>query len=239
MIVSHRHKFIYLRTEKTASTSLSHALERVLGPEDVIYRSFSGEWLKYLPFHPGGLKRTFPRVFGLHFHAKARHVRAVLGRKVFDSYFKFAVERNPWDRQVSLYHHREWKRRNPAPDFDRDMRSPLYRLSDYTRLNNWSIYSIGGTIVADRVLRYERLDEEVPALLDALGIERSVEMPRLRTSYGGGNRRHYSSYYSGRTRDLVGRWYRREIEAFDYHFERKESADRPDRARAGLVPVPN
>ena len=34
-------------------------------------------------------------------------VREALGAKVFDSYFKFTVARNPWDQLVSAY--RFWR----------------------------------------------------------------------------------------------------------------------------------
>jgi hypothetical protein len=36
MIVSHRHRFIFLRLPKTASTSLAIALSQFCGPEDTI-----------------------------------------------------------------------------------------------------------------------------------------------------------------------------------------------------------
>src|SRR5262245_57999721 len=36
MIISHRHKFIFMRTTKTASTSMEISLSRFCGPEDVI-----------------------------------------------------------------------------------------------------------------------------------------------------------------------------------------------------------
>ena len=35
-IISHRHRFIFVRTHKTASTSVEIALSRICGPEDVI-----------------------------------------------------------------------------------------------------------------------------------------------------------------------------------------------------------
>ena len=36
MIVSHKHKFIFLKTKKTAGTSIELALSRLCGPADVI-----------------------------------------------------------------------------------------------------------------------------------------------------------------------------------------------------------
>ena len=36
MIVSHRHRFIFIKTRKTASTSIEIALSQFCGPEDII-----------------------------------------------------------------------------------------------------------------------------------------------------------------------------------------------------------
>ena len=232
MIVSHEHRFIFLRTEKTGGTSLTEALTALVAHEGGVATLDRPAWARWSPIHHGALKRTFPGVFGLHPHATARQARSVLGRKIFDGYFKFAVERNPWDRQVSLYFHRAWKRRDTAPDFDRDMRSAWYRNTEYTRLRNWEIYAIGGQIAVDRVLRYERLEAELERLAAELGLP-PLALPRARSEYRaehgaehGAARPHYSTFYSDTTRALVGRWYRREIDALGYHFETAEEVAR-------------
>ncbi len=222
MIISHKYRFIFLRTEKTASTSLTSALRETLGDEALHAGLKRPGWAKYSPIHHGALKRNLPDLFGLHPHATARQVRRVLGPEIFDSYYKFAVERNPWERQVSLYFHREWKKGNANPDFDRDMRSRLYRNTEYVRLNNWSIYAIGGQVVADRVLRYEHLEDELGELSDALGFPARLSLPKLRNYTG--KRDHYTTYYSDETRKLVALWYAKEIEAFDYRFEAQTAA---------------
>lgn len=36
MIISHKHKFIFVKTRKTAGTSVEIALSRHLGPDDII-----------------------------------------------------------------------------------------------------------------------------------------------------------------------------------------------------------
>lgn len=230
MIISHKHRFIYLRTEKTGSTSLSNALEAIVGDEDERASMARPAWAKYSPIHHGALKHNFPQWFGLHTHATARQVRQVIGKKIFDSYFKFAVERNPWDRQVSLYFHREWKKKNKKTNFDQDMRSVIYRNTEYCKLNNWSIYAIGNKIVADRVLRYENLNNEIADLLNDLGIDMDLYMPRMR-SYAP-DRPHYSTFYSDWTRDLVAKWYAKEIGALGYNFETKPDDD------AGFIAEP-
>jgi hypothetical protein len=170
MIVSHKYRFIFLRTEKTGGSSLTKALQSLLDENDLQADMRRPAWAKFSPIHHGALKRNFPQWFGLHRHATAQQVRATLGREIFDSYFKFAIERNPWDRQISLYTHRQWKHNQSAENFDRDMRSFVYRNTQYARLNNWSIYAIGREIVADRVLRYEQLGKEIDDLVAILGI---------------------------------------------------------------------
>lgn len=216
MIVSHSRKFIFLRTEKTAGSSLSEALAQAGGEGDFVADMRRPGWARYSPVHHGALKRKLPGRFGLHTHATAVQARKVLGARVFDSYFKFAVERNPWDRQVSLYMHRCWKT-GRTPDFDRDIRSLTYRSSEHVRLQNWKIYAIGDEIVADKILHYHRFEQDLAELWDEIGME-PLDLPRRRSEYRE-ERPHYSTYYTPASRDLVASWYTREIEALGYSFE--------------------
>lgn len=218
MFISHRYRFIFIRTEKTASSSLTAALRRALPDERQLHSTRPPKWSEYSPVHHGGFKRALPQIFGLHVHARACQIRAAVGENVWNSYFKFAVERNPWDRQVSLYAHRKRRDDPNAPlQFDKDMRSWLYRATEYTRLHNWQIYTENDCLIVDRVLKYETLGEELDALWSQLGVREAVSLPRARGGYRD-NQESYREHYSDFTRDLIARWYAREIEHFGYEF---------------------
>lgn len=216
MIVSHTHKFIFLRTEKTAGSSLMKALRDMATDRDMVADMSRPPWAKFSPIHHGALKRKIPDLFGLHVHATAAQARRVLGPEIFDSYYKFAVERNPWDRQLSLYMHRCWKT-GRTPNFDRDIRSIIYRSTEHVRLNNFNVYAIDGKVVTDRMLRYESFDDDLAALWSDLGIE-APELGRER-EYSKEPRPHYSTFYTPESRDLIGSWYANEIEALGYSFD--------------------
>ena len=217
MLISHRYKFIFMRTEKTAGSSVSAALVDALG-EDVIAPNMGRPaWARYSPIHHGALKRKLPQYFGLHSHATAKQARLVFGSEVFDSYFKFAVERNPWERQVSLYTHRQIKKNKSTETFDKDMRSFAYRNTEYVKLNNWSIYAIGNTVAVDQIIKYENLNSELSELLEMLKIKAEVTLPRLRAYKP--DRKHYSQYYSEISRNMIKRWYEKEIQYSGYSFE--------------------
>ena len=76
MFVSHRHKFILVHIPRTGGKSMTQV--------------FMPHGSEVIPGQP-------------HRHMTCLEFRDLVGRKRWNSYFKFAFVRNPWDRWVSLY----------------------------------------------------------------------------------------------------------------------------------------
>ena len=226
MILSHRHRFIFVRTRKTASSSTEIALSSVTGSDDVVTpimeedqrpghgaRNYTVPWSQrtaYGKFRTAlGSKKA--KYLGYHNHIGAAEIRALAGDQAWSDYFKFAVERNPWDRQVSHYHW-ELRKKENKPSFESFLKTPALK----PQMSNWQIYTIDGKIAVDRVLRFDRLEAELTEVADRLGI---APLPDLgKAKRGTRTNRNYRDYYNGETRDLVGRWYAREIDAFGFTF---------------------
>ena len=233
MIVSHEHRFIFVRTEKTAGSSVQRALAAICSPDDIVTGGVCGgsrdcrpAWSKRIPFRTGSLRRYFPSQFGFHTHTTIAQVRKSLGRRLYDSYFKFAIERNPWDRQLSLYCQR-WKKGqrrkkgrgggDASADFRRDMQSWIYRGLHYTRLQNWGVYTIDNRVAVDFIIRYEDLQGGLNHVLREIGVDQPLELLRQRSEWRE-QKGTYRESYTPELRDLIGRWYWREIEALGYEF---------------------
>ena len=151
------------------------------------------------------------KYLGYHNHIAAADIRVLAGDAVWDDYFKFAVERNPWDRQVSHYHWELRKKADP-PSFETFLRTPSLK----PRMSNWEIYAIGDRIAVDRVIRFDKLKEGLAEVAEELGI---APLPELGQAKGDTRqKRDYRDYYSDETRALVARWYEREIDAFGFTF---------------------
>ena len=229
MIVSHAHRFIFIKTRKVAGTSVALFLSQLCGEDDILTPLGPDETLRKgigaRNFWVSGkrrgnrmvrawwtlLRRPANGYRGFYPHMPASEIRRLLGETTWNAYYKFSIERNPWDRQVSLYHWHYHDETN-KPSFDTFIRSPFHRKIS----PNFDTYAIGGKVAADYVCRYETLDEDLAKVLKQLGIERPVALPRAKTKHRGD--RAWREFYTPRTRDIVGRWYRREIDAFDYSF---------------------
>lgn len=169
----------------------------------------------------------------------ARH-RSELPAEVFNSYFKFAVVRNPWDRLLSDYNYQLRKSRPAESKLHLyDERGKRRRFAHWveavlTQSHDYPASSWGGDVspgihrfspqldwitidgiqAMDYVARFESLDDDFRVVAQAAGLECS-RLPRR-------NRRfhfHYSWYYDPSTRDAVGQFYARDIAAFHYEFE--------------------
>ncbi|WP_181310477.1 sulfotransferase family 2 domain-containing protein [Nocardioides campestrisoli] len=216
MIVSHQHRFVFLKTRKTAGTSVEIALSKICGPDDIISRiSPEDEELRAAAGGRGPQNHESPPLVRRAFnHMPAQKVRKVLGRATWDDYYRFAIERNPWDTVVSLYY---WKfRERPgarvAPPFSEFVdEESVEQLAE-----NQRIYRIDGKVAVDRILRYERLGEELAEVWEHLGLPGSPELPRAKGSAR--PRRDYRELYDDVSRDKVAKLFSDSIEELGYEF---------------------
>jgi hypothetical protein len=230
MIVSHEHRFIFLKTKKTAGTSIELALSAMCGDRDVITPlteidealrangrgaqnwRLHGWWGSPRPFFKRRFFKFTAEDYGFFNHMPAEQARAALNDdKAWRSYFKFAFDRNPWDRQVSFYHHR-YRREATPPPFANFIKGDAR-----ARINNYEIYSIGGEVAVDFVGRYEKLEDDLKHALAQVGLTLEEPLPRAKTTFRK-SAKPYRDYYDADTRAIVGDWYQREIKLLDYMF---------------------
>ena len=232
MIISHRHKFIFLKTEKTAGTAIEAALSELCGPDDVItpFREESeGDrqgrgpqnyridhplkpqrplWRKML-MRP---ERYYHPSVGYYEHMPASRVRTYVGEAVWRSYFKFAFVRNPWDRQISQYLYKT-KTRKTRPSLDRFMAR-----KKRAYVTSYEIYTIEGKVAVDYVGRYESLDADFKTALAHAGVQQTPEIPRSNVTRSRKRDLAYQSEFTPSARDLVAAWYAPEIALWKYEF---------------------
>ena len=103
--------------------------------------------------------------------------RKHLGQPAWDDYFKFAFERNPWDKAVSIYWYRNAAKENAPPISE-------YVASGWANdVKGFDLYSIRNRIAVDRIFRYEEMRESLRSYrrgLDSLKFHR-YQGPRANT----------------------------------------------------------
>lgn len=201
MIISHRHRFIFFKTPKTAGTSIEVFLSSRCGDGDIV--------TPIIPPEAGHVPRNHQGFFN---HIPARVVRGLVTEEIWNGYFKFCVERNPWDKTLSHYH--MWNfRAGGTATFDQFLAAgelPFGR----------PIYTDGSgeKILADRILRYENLAEELGDVFRQLGISYSGDLGvRAKSTYRA-DRRPYQRVYTTPQRDFVERVFAWEIAQHGYRF---------------------
>jgi hypothetical protein len=147
MIISHKHRFIFIHCRKAAGASVISSLSRYLGSDDLQFSSIA-EGTQYKTYPPRRvviealqeisfsdvlsfltLRRSFWSLVAKGFKKKytkalggsTTHAPAAAVAKAFPeewkNYFKFCVVRNPWDKTVSDYFWRTKRVENP-PTFE-------------------------------------------------------------------------------------------------------------------------
>lgn len=243
MIICHQYQFIFIKTRKTAGSSVEIALSRLCSEGDVVtplsaergeerLRQAEGgygptghrkAWFEHRGFKEWRRLVTRGQRASYAEHMTAPQVRSLVGPTRWQHYRKISIERNPWDRAVSRYwwqKHR-WEERG---------RSHFPTLSEYIAwlevnkphwLSNWSHYTIADVVAVDRMLFYEELQNGLWQLGRDLGVDPdALTLPKKRAK--GGMRKDSQSYpdlLMDDDRNRIASLCWREIREFGYEFD--------------------
>ncbi len=229
MIISHAHKFIFIKTAKTAGTSIEAFLSPHCGPDDILtpivpavegHRARNhqatvtalGEFLRHGRDLSTALTSPGKKSPKFYNHIAARHVRERVTQQVWDEYFKFCVERNPWDKVLSHYHMAA-ARAGGTLSLDQYFARGRFPLN-YFRYTD----RIGERIIVDRVLRYERLTDELGEVFALLKIPFNGSLGvRAKAEYRS-DRQPYESVLTADQRERIRCIFAREIALHGYEF---------------------
>jgi hypothetical protein len=229
LIISHRYGFIFVKTRKTAGTSIEWYLNQLLGPDDVATAVYppveafrprnEGGWFNPLPeIMARGPKAAPTAVMDAvkrrpyYNHLPAFKIRARVGDDLWQRYFTFCVERNPWDKTVSYYGMKNARAEGGiAWDDFIDGEDHCHNLPHYADPRSKNI-------IVDRVLRYERLNDELGEVFGDLGLPFDGTLnERAKAGYRE-DRRPYQEWYDDEQRQRIGEIFAAEIELHGYRF---------------------
>ncbi len=229
MILSHRYKFIFIKTHKTAGSSMEMALAPICGPDDVV-TPMESNWHTDAPrnYHADTLlgrayarSRLLRKGIDRHSdwlgawyyeHMPATRVRALVGEEIWNSYHKFCFERNPWAKVVSYYNWKRLGQGRKLPPFREYVLEKTHRLPLDARL-----YFDGDRCIVDEVLDFNDFKTTFAALCQRLGVPFDGNMPREKTNITEAPV-DYHTYYDDETREKIAECFAREIKLLGYRF---------------------
>ena len=200
-MISYDNKYIFIRVPRTASRAIHEILD-----------------CPFMTHHQIGEFRTYPN---------------------FNDYYKFCFVRNPWDRLVSAFHYllagglldggnrndlirKQYLIDSVDGDFDLFVKThfsgtmdeikkkcPLDPVHFYPQ-NYW--VCLGDSVEVDFVGKYENLLEDWKIISKKINNNNPLE--KINTS----KHAPYKEYYTKKSARIIGEFYSKDIELFDYAF---------------------
>ncbi len=234
MIVSYSRNFIFIKTKKTAGTTVEGVLAAGCAPGDIVtYTASEGSSLDFdrvatpnFGFESDartsesrrGSRRlakelkTRARKEGRFFnHMTAEQAHAQIDPDFWKSAHKLTVERHPYEKAISQAFYRLAKHKNEGADVS-DFIDNVVRKGDYPGFPRWSI---DGEVAMDEFIRQETLYADLVRVGERLGISVPAELPQMK-SKSRVDRRPAREILTGEQKQIVYERCQREFEILGY-----------------------
>lgn len=218
MLLNHKYNFLYVHIAKTGGTSIRAVLNKLRWRDPMYYLMFPCHKISNMVGHTTATK--FPR------HSGVIAAKEMLPDAFFNKLYKFAFVRNPWDLQVSSYHHIQ--REKPEllegiKDFNEfiqykfDPARPfIFHFDIATKLQTDHLIDLEGNIIVDFIGRYESLHDSFSTVIKQIGLKESA-IPHKRKASD--RKKDYRDYYNDASIEAVAKHYERDIRLLNYQFE--------------------
>ena len=214
-MISFKYKCIFIEVPKTGSSSI----RKIIGHPQIPHLDINEMEMKVknsLPWDSKGYnilnsfyKKGFPE-----------NLKLKIGGKILETYFKFGFVRNPWSRVVSLYNRKEGIQMQESMSFSEFVNwieyssdtciHPSQKKSqlDWFKLEN-------GKIKVDYIGKFENLNKDWEYISNQLGI--NERLPHINKNHSI-RKLNYREYYDDKTRDVIARKFKEDIDYFNYEF---------------------
>lgn len=219
MIISHKHKFIFLKTNKTGGTSTEHFLSSLCGPNDIV-----------TPIkHIHSDKKTYGNLNSNHKNYEkynlSEHDSALIVSKKYPKLFNLNYKvicncRNPWSRYVSRFRFRFFHK-GQKPTFSIDSPSdfqfwlkncqnsdPLKEVTEFASVSN--------KVVVTDWIKLENINNDLKTFLKKLNLNIDKTLLNLKGNYK--NQINYKDFYNEESKNLVTEYHKNDIEYFKYEY---------------------
>lgn len=212
MLVSHRNEFIFIKTHRSASTSIEVLLQPFCADDanwDIITHEEKQPMLidkQGIIGYRGPAANRDSIIY--HSHMSIGELTSLLGLETVNKYFKFCVIRDPWTRLVSAY----MDFPSSGRDFERFVRERYHVYDD------WKLYTIDDQVAMDFVIRFDYLKSDLKKVLAKIGIHTKIinHMKEFKKTKEKRRGLKWKSFYSKELNEFVQKNFEKEIANFGF-----------------------
>lgn len=204
MFISHKYKFVFIKNTKTGGSSVEKFFTDIHKADEYI---FGGMPLENMP--PHNIKNL----------RDAEHLGHLIIAKLWpnewNSYYKFTLERNPWDKVVSLYFY--YLKTNPSK-VNKGFKEYIESKEFKCWIDDWNRYTKNNIPVVDSILQHSSLNNDMNKICNTLNIPYNNELNYIRLKDGYRANKNYRGFYDQETVKTILDLYRSTIDYFNYKF---------------------
>lgn len=233
MLISHRKKFIYTKTGRSASTSvegyfqpycyldgqcpeITNGTAQYIGEVGIV--GFRGR------IDPGDNIKWWG-------HMPAEKIYSYIGPEIWNSYFKFCTVRNPFDRVLSHFYLDLMHNESEMSPEKFEVYCTARGTNEIEIFRNWLLensstdrhnYVIQNQVCMDFFVRLENLHEDLSFVCEKIGVK--YEPQKLPTLKQGQTKRKYdiADFYDRSSIEVIEQRYGWELEQFGYTLPQKQ-----------------